>query len=30
VVIDDDGRTLRLAVTAQLNPPELLPTLRGR
>jgi transcriptional regulator with XRE-family HTH domain len=30
VVVADDGRTLRLAVTAQLNPPELPPTLRAR
>jgi transcriptional regulator with XRE-family HTH domain len=29
VVVADDGRTLRLAVTAQLNPPELPPALRG-
>jgi transcriptional regulator with XRE-family HTH domain len=30
VVVADDGRTLRLAVTAQLNPPELPPTLHAR
>jgi DNA-binding XRE family transcriptional regulator len=30
MVVADDARTLRLAVTAQLNPPELPPTLRAR
>lgn len=30
VVVADDARTLRLAVTAQLNPPELPQTLRAR
>ena len=30
VVIGDDGRTLRLAITAQVNPPRLPPTLRAR
>jgi transcriptional regulator with XRE-family HTH domain len=30
VVIDDDARTVRLAITAQVNPPQLPPTLRAR
>ena len=30
VVIDDDARTLRLAITAQVNPPRLPPTLKAR
>jgi transcriptional regulator with XRE-family HTH domain len=30
IVIDDDARTLRLAITAQVNPPRLPPTLKAR
>ena len=30
VVLGDDSRTLRLAITAQLNPPQLPATLRAR
>ena len=30
VVIDDDSRTVRLAITAEVNPPQLPPTLRTR
>lgn len=30
VVIDDDARTVRLAITAEVNPPLLPPTLRTR
>jgi transcriptional regulator with XRE-family HTH domain len=30
VVIDDDARTVRLAITAEVNPPLLPPTLRAR
>ena len=30
VVIDDDARTVRLAITAEVNPPQLPPTLRTR
>ena len=30
VVIDDDSRTVRLAITAEVNPPQLPPTLRAR
>lgn len=30
VVIDDDARTLRLAITAQVNPPRLPPALKAR
>ena len=30
LVIDDDGRTLRLAITAQVNPPRLPPVLQAR
>jgi transcriptional regulator with XRE-family HTH domain len=30
VVVGDDARTLRLAITAQVNPPRLPPTLRPR
>jgi transcriptional regulator with XRE-family HTH domain len=30
VVIDDDARTVRLAITAEVNPPQLPPTLRAR
>jgi len=30
VVFDDDARTVRLGITAEVNPPLLPPTLRGR
>jgi len=30
VVIDDDARTVRLAITAEVNPPQLPATLRAR
>ena len=30
VVIDDDSRTVRLAITAEVNPPQLPPMLRAR
>lgn len=30
VVIDDDSRTVRLAITAEVNPAQLPPTLRAR
>jgi len=30
VVLDDDARTVRLAITAEVNPPLLPPTLRAR
>ena len=30
VVIDDDSRTVRLAITAEVNPPRLPPMLRAR
>jgi hypothetical protein len=30
VVIGDDARTVRLAITAHVNPPRLPPTLKSR
>jgi hypothetical protein len=30
IVLDDDSRTVRLGITAEVNPPLLAPTLRGR
>ncbi|HWN39268.1 MAG TPA: helix-turn-helix transcriptional regulator [Gammaproteobacteria bacterium] len=30
IVLDDDARTVRLGITAEVNPPLLPPTLRGR